>query len=74
MQFDGFDRPDPITAFNKGDASKISKHAINLGPVLAPRNNTPVGAAASPKKYPRLSKIEEDHFLLLEATARLREE
>ncbi len=63
----------PITQFNRGQASRIFDrlHAENQLVVL--KNNQPAAVILSPAEYARLSEIEEDYYLLLEATDRLAE-
>ena len=63
----------PITQFNRGQASRIFDrlHAENQLVVL--KNNQPAAVILSPTEYARLSEIEEDYYLLLEATSRLAE-
>ena len=53
----------PISQFNKGQAAKI----FDL------KNNQPSAIILSPKEYTRLTDIEEDYFLLLEANKRIEE-
>lgn len=60
-----------ITQFNRGQASRIFDrlHAENQLVVL--KNNQPAAVILSPAEYARLREIEEDYYLLLEATNRL---
>lgn len=61
----------PITQFNRGQASKIFDRLHSEDQLVVLKNNRPEAVILSPKEYERLSKIEEDYTLLLEATQRL---
>ena len=54
----------PISLFNKGQATKIFNR-------LKETNNQPSAVILSPEEYTRLTEIEENYTLLLEATSRL---
>ena len=68
----------PITQFNRGQASRIfdrlhsESRLIVLKNIL--KNNQPAAIILSPSEFQRLSEIEEDYILLLEATRRLKED
>ena len=68
----------PITQFNRGQASRIfdrlhsESRLIVLKNIL--KNNQPAAIILSPSEFQRLSEIEEDYTLLLEATRRLKED
>ena len=53
----------PISQFNKGQAAKIFDRVL--------KNNQPSAIILSPEEYTRLTEIEEDYYLLLEANRRL---
>lgn len=63
----------PITQFNRGQASKIFDRLHKENQLVVLKNNQPAAVILSPKEYERLSTIEEDYALLLEATKRLTE-
>lgn len=61
----------PITQFNRGQASRIFDRLHSENQLIVLKNNQPAAVILSPKEYERLSSIEEDYALLLEATKRL---
>lgn len=63
----------PITQFNKGQASRIFDRLRTEKQLVVLKNNAPSAVILSPEEYARLSEIEEDYALLLEATQRLAE-
>ena len=64
----------PITQFNRGQASRIFDRLHNENQLIVLKNNQPAAIILSPSEFQRLSKIEEDYTLLLEATRRLKED
>ena len=64
----------PITQFNHGHASRIFDRLHSKSQLIVLKNNQPVAIILSPSEFQRLSEIEEDYTLLLEATRRLKEE
>ena len=63
----------PISQFNKGQASKIFDRLRSEKELIVLKNNQPSAIILSPEEYTRLTEIEEDYFLLLEANKRLEE-
>ena len=63
----------PITQFNRGQASRIFDRLHTESQLVVLKNNQPAAVILSPEEYARLSEIEEDYFLLIEATKRLAE-
>ena len=61
----------PITQFNRGQASRIFDRLHNESRLIVLKNNQPAAVILSPEEYSRLSEIEEDYMLLMEATERL---
>lgn len=61
----------PITQFNKGQASRIFDRLRSEKQLIVLKNNAPSAVILSTEEYARLSEIEEDYELLLEATSRL---
>lgn len=61
----------PITQFNRGQASRIFNRLHDEDKLIVLKNNKPTAVILSPKEYERLSEIEKDYELLLEATERL---
>ncbi|MGN0255738.1 MAG: type II toxin-antitoxin system Phd/YefM family antitoxin [Chordicoccus sp.] len=61
----------PITQFNRGQASRIFDRLHSENRLIVLKNNQPAAVILSPKEYERLSEIEEDYTLLLEAAERL---
>ena len=64
----------PITQFNRGQASRIFDRLHNENQLIVLKNNQPAAIILSPSEFQRLSKIEENYTLLLEATRRLKED
>ena len=64
----------PITQFNRGQASKIFDRLHSESRLIVLKNNQPTAIILSPSEFQRLSEIEEDYTLLLEATRRLKED
>ena len=64
----------PITQFNRGQASRIFDRLHNENQLIVLKNNQPAAIILSPSEFQRLSEIEEDYTLLLEATKRLKED
>ena len=64
----------PITQFNHGQASKIFDRLHSENRLIVLKNNQPAAIILSPSEFQRLSEIEEDYTLLLEATRRLKED
>ena len=63
----------PITQFNRGQASRIFDRLHSKSRLIVLKNNQPAAIILSPSEFQRLSEIEEDYTLLLEATRRLKE-
>ena len=63
----------PITQFNRGQASRIFDRLHTESQLVVLKNNQPAAVILSPEEYVRLSEIEEDYDLLLEAAGRLAE-
>ena len=63
----------PITQFNRGQASRIFDRLHTENRLIVLKNNQPAAIILSPSEFQRLSEIEEDYTLLLEATRRLKE-
>ncbi len=63
----------PISQFNKGQASKIFDRLRSEKELIVLKNNQPSAIILSPEEYTRLTEIEEDYFLLLEANKRIEE-
>ena len=63
----------PIPQFNRGQASRIFDRRHNENQLIVLKNNQPAAIILSPSEFQRLSEIEEDYTLLLEATRRLKE-
>ena len=64
----------PITQFNRGQASRIFDRLHTESQLIVLKNNQPAAIILSPSEFQRLSEIEEDYTLLLEATRRLKED
>lgn len=64
----------PITQFNRGQASRIFDRLHSEKQLVVLKNNQPTAVILSPAEYQRLSEIEEDYYLLLEAGERLAED
>ena len=61
----------PITQFNRGQASRIFDRLHTEKQLVVLKNNQPESVILSPAEFFRLSEIEEDYMLLLEAAERL---
>lgn len=61
----------PISQFNKGQAAKIFDRLRFEKELIVLKNNQPSAIILSPEEYTRLTEIEEDYLLLLEANKRL---
>ena len=61
----------PISQFNKGQAAKIFDRLHSERELIVLKNNQPSAIILSPEEYTRLTEIEEDYFLLLEANKRI---
>ncbi len=61
----------PITQFNRGQASRIFDRLRHENQLVVLKNNQPEAVILSPAEFARLHEIEEDYFLLLEASKRL---
>ena len=61
----------PITLFNRGQASRIFDRLRTENRLIVLKNNQPAAVILSPQEYNRLSEMEEDYVLFLEATSRL---
>jgi PHD/YefM family antitoxin component YafN of YafNO toxin-antitoxin module len=60
-----------ITQFNKGQASKIFDRLDKEKQLIVLKNNVPEAVILSTDEYIRLSEIEEDYRLLMQAKERL---
>lgn len=63
----------PISQFNKGQAAKIFDRLHSEKELIVLKNNQPSAVILSPEEYTRLTEIEEDYILLLEANKRMEE-
>ena len=63
----------PISQFNKGQAAKIFDRLHSEKELIVLKNNQPSAIILSPAEYSRLTEIEEDYYLLLEANKRIEE-
>lgn len=63
----------PISQFNRGQASHIFDRLHTEKQLIVLKNNQPSAIILSPEEYARLTEIEEDYLLLLEANKRLAE-
>ena len=63
----------PISQFNKGQAAKIFDRLHSERELIVLKNNQPSAIILSPEEYTRLTEIEEDYYLLLEANRRIEE-
>ena len=61
----------PISQFNKGQAAKIFDRLHSERELIVLKNNQPSAIILSPEEYTRLTEIEENYFLLLEANKRM---
>lgn len=60
-----------ISQFNKGQASRIFDRLHSESQLIVLKNNQPTAFILSPDEYDRLTELEEDYALLLEAYDRL---
>ena len=63
----------PVSLFNKGQATKIFNRLRETKELFVLKNNQPSAVILSPEEYTRLTEIEENYMLLLEAANRLEE-
>lgn len=63
----------PISQFNKGQAAKIFDRLHSERELIVLKNNQPSAIILSPEEYTRLTEIEEDYYLLLEANKRVKD-
>ena len=63
----------PISQFNKGQAAKIFDRLHSEKELIVLKNNQPSAVILSLEENTRLTEIEEDYFLLLEANRRIEE-
>lgn len=63
----------PISQFNRGQAAKIFDRLHSEKELIVLKNNQPSAIILSPEEYTRLTEIEEDYFLLLEADKRMKD-
>ena len=61
----------PISQFHKGQAAKIFDRLHSEKELIVLKNNQPSAIILSPEEYIRLTEIEEDYLLLLEANKRM---
>ncbi len=61
----------PVTMFNRGKASQIFDRLHNENRLIVLKNNQPSAIILSPTEYDRLTEIEENYALMLEAQERL---
>lgn len=61
----------PISQFNKGKATQIFDRLRTEKELVVLKNNQPSAVILSPEEYTRLTEIEENYILLLEASKRL---
>ena len=61
----------PISQFNKGKAAQIFDRLRTEKELVVLKNNQPSAVILSPEEYTRLTEIEEDYMLLIEANSRL---
>ena len=64
----------PITQFYRGQAASSFDRLQTEYQLIVLKNNQPAAIILSPSEFQRLSEIEEDYTLLLEATRRLKED
>lgn len=62
-----------ISQFHKGQAAKIFDRLQSEGQIIVLKNSQPSAILLSPEEYTRLTEIEENYFLLLEANKRMKE-
>lgn len=63
----------PITQFNRGQASRVFDRLKSEDMLIVLKNNQPAAILMSPVEYSRLTELEENYYLLLEAMHRLSE-
>uniref|UniRef100_UPI0040567BF9 type II toxin-antitoxin system Phd/YefM family antitoxin n=1 Tax=Acetatifactor sp. TaxID=1872090 RepID=UPI0040567BF9 len=63
----------PISQFNRGQASHIFDRLRTEKQLIVLKNNQPSAVILSPEEYARLTEIEENYLLLVEANRRLAE-
>ena len=63
----------PISLFTKGQATQIFNRLRETKELFVLKNNQPSAVILSPEEYTRLTEIEENYMLLLEAANRLEE-
>ena len=61
----------PTSQFNKGQAAKIFDRPHSEKELIVLKNNQPSAIILSPEEYTRLTEIEEDYLLLIEANRRM---
>lgn len=61
----------PISQFNNGQASRIFDRLKSEKELVVLKNNQPSAVIFSPEDYARLTEIEENYTLLMEANTRL---
>ena len=61
----------PVTQFNRGKASQIFDRLHSERRLIVLKNNQPSAIILSPEEYERLTEIEADYDLIVEAQARL---
>ena len=61
----------PISQFNKGQAAKIFDRLHSERELIVLKNNQPSAIILSLEEYTRLTEIEEDYVLMLEANKRM---
>lgn len=61
----------PISQFSKGKATQIFDRLRTEKELVVLKNNQPSAVILSPEEYTRLTEIEENYVLLLEANKRL---
>lgn len=57
----------PISQFNKGQAAKIFERLHSEREIIVLKNNQPSAIILSPEEYARLTEIEKNYFLMLQA-------
>lgn len=62
----------PVSQFSRGKASQIFDRLRDEKQLIVLKNNQVSAVILSPEEYSRLSEIEEDYNLLMEAEARLK--
>jgi len=61
----------PVTMFNRGKASQNFDRLHKESRLIVLKNNQPSAIILSPAEYDRLTEIEENYALMVEAQARL---